>query len=232
MRKPRQRTGTALPNEEAHQAVQGRLASGARYQTDPNRTVVTPKLKPMPRTAPQDIPTVDPADVAPPKADVVEREPGPQPAAPEKPKSPPQPKSVSEPAKQAMTDRTQWAYAVRTLPAQRAQISDIAQRMGVETDYIETALRKTVRLKLNAMRDKGDWSQLMQGAIRRVGDPNAEGQALFKATLQLTEPEYRKMSAAVNDPLDMIAPYKVISAFAKVAFARELDALDRKTSKD
>ena len=231
MRKPRQRTGTALPNEEAHQAAQSRLASGARYQTDPNRTVMTPKLKPMPRTAPQDIPAVDPADLAARKADVVEQKPDPKPKAAEEPTTPPKParKPTTKAEVDARTERTQWAYAVRTLPAQRAQISDIARRMGVEPDYIETALRKTVRLKLNAMRDKADWSPLTDDAIRRVGDPNAEGQALFKATLQLTEVEYRKISAAVNDPLDMIAPYKVISAFAKVAFARELAALDRKT---
>lgn len=255
MRKPRQRTGTALPNEEALEAAQSRLVSGARYQTDPGRTVMTPKLRPMPRTAPQDIPAADPADVAAPRADIpapgskapdapapmspTPMSPAPEPVAKRKPgaKSGAASGLVSGTISGAIsgadtaTERTQWAYAVRTLPAQRAQISDIAHRMGVETGYIETALRKTVRLRLNALRDKADWSPLTDDAVRRAGDANAEGQALFKATLQLTPSEYRKMSAAIHDPLDMIAPYKVISAFAKVAFARELDALNRKTSK-
>ena len=233
MRKPRQRTGTALPNEDAHQAAEGRLASGARYQTDPGRTVMTPKLKPMPRTAPLDIPTVDPEDLATPNLNIGQPAPRPAPKAGDKTKKPseptPSPAANSEPP--PAEDRTQWAYAVRTLPAQRARISDIARVMNVSPDYIETALRKAVRMRLNTLRDKADWSSLTEDAVRRVGDANAEGQALFKATLQLTDAEYRRISAAVNDPLDMIAPFRVISAFAKVAFARELEALDRKAAK-
>ena len=221
MRKPRQRTGTALPNQEAHDAAASRVASGARYQTDPSKTIAKPKLKTAIRSKPQKIPTASPDDISMP----------PKPAQQTKVIAEPkvEPENVAKLIDKPTNDRKRMDYSVQILPAQKAQIEEIAQRLDMDTTYVETALRKNIQAAFIAHRDTSDWSDVSAGAAHRLGDKRVAQSVFYRGSALLSDDDYKSMSKAVNDPLNMLVKFQIVSAFADELLGVELDKLDANT---
>lgn len=211
VKSPRKRTGPAIPNKAELASTATREQSARKYMS--NTAAETPVVA-APQAAAKP-PT--PAKAAKPKPKAA------KPTAPKQlPKKAEPIKTANDPARKGQS------FAVRVLPAQQAQIEDIAMNLGVDRDYMVRVLRTATIKALNVIRDSESWASNSEGAKTRLADRQGEGEQIFRTSLQVSDGEMAAAHKAINDPLGMIMPHSVISAFGKVAFGDELEKLAAK----
>lgn len=223
IRKVPKRNGTGVSNSDRHERADALAVSAAKYMQprDDQANGPEPEQRPEPPAETASIPApVEPL-----------AEPQPASKAARKPRTPPKPKKAAEVVDPEGQGGEKPAFHLRAVMSESVRIDEMAAEAGVSPAYIKKALQKGVMERLRELRDTNGWGRhTKEAAARLEQDTRGDGPAFGRSTMNLSAQQVREVYKGIHDPLRIHSSGQVMTAFARVVLAEELEKLEKRLS--
>ena len=121
-------------------------------------------------------------------------------------------------------------FYVRIGADDQARIDTLAERSGLDPDYIRRALIKAVRARIQKLRDTATWHEVASAARPRLVEPKGTGAPFMKSLIRLNAAHVAALQTSIDDPLNVYGVTQLLSAFGKVLLNSEIEELAQKIS--
>lgn len=141
--------------------------------------------------------------------------------------------SIQPLADDACSTRTEGqsrTYYVRIGAEDQARIDTLAERSNLDPDYVQRALIKAVRARMQKLRDTATWHEVASAARPRLAEPKGTGCPFMKSMIRLDAAHAAALQMSIDDPLNVYGVTQLLSAFGKALLRSEIEELARKIS--
>jgi hypothetical protein len=121
-------------------------------------------------------------------------------------------------------------YYVRIGAEDQARIDALAERSGLDPDYVRRALIKAVRARIQKLRDTATWHEVASAARPRLAEPKGTGAPFMKSMIRLDATHVAALQTSIDDPLNVYGATQLLSAIGKALLRSEIDELAQKIS--
>jgi hypothetical protein len=128
------------------------------------------------------------------------------------------------------TETQSRTYYVRIGAKDKARIDALAERSGLGPDYVQRALVKEVRARMQKLRDTATWHEVASAARPRLTEPKGTGAPFMKSMIRLDAAHAAVLQMSIDDPLNVYGVTQLLSAFGKAVLRSEIEELARKIS--
>jgi hypothetical protein len=113
-------------------------------------------------------------------------------------------------------------FYVRIGADDQARIDTLAERSGLDPDYIRRALVKAVRARMQKLRDTATWHEVASAARPRLAEPKGTGAPFLKSMIRLNAAHVAGLQISIDDPLNVYGVTQLLSAFGKALLRSEI----------
>ena len=128
------------------------------------------------------------------------------------------------------TEAQSRTYYVRIGAEDQARIDALAERSGLDPDYVRRALIKAVRARMQNLRDTATWHEIASAARPRLAEPKGTGAPFMKSMIRLDATLVAALQTSIDDPLNVYGVTQLLSAFGKALLHSEIEELTQKIS--
>jgi len=121
-------------------------------------------------------------------------------------------------------------YYVRIGAEDQARVDALAERSGLDPDYVRRALVKAVRARIQELRDTATWHEVAKAAQPRLAEPKGTGAPFVKSMIRLDAAHVAALQTSIDDPLNVYRVTQLLSAFGKALLRSEIEELAQKIS--
>ena len=223
IRKVPKRNGTGVSNSDRHDRADALAVSAAKYMQPRDDQVDGPDPEHQPELSAEAAPIPVPEGPTP--------EPQPAPKTQSKPRTASKPKKAAEVVDPEGQGGEKPAFHLRAVMSESIRIDAMAAEAGVSSAYIKKALQKGVMERLRELRDTNGWGRhTKEAAARLEQDTRGDGPAFGRSTMNLSAQQVREVYKGIHDPLRIHSSGQVMTAFARVVLAEELEKLEKRLS--
>ena len=121
-------------------------------------------------------------------------------------------------------------YYVRIGAEDQARIDALAERSGLDPNYVRRALIKAVRARMQTLRDTATWQEVAKAARPRLAEPKGTGAPFMKSMIRLDAAHVAALQTSIDDPLNVYGVTQLLSAVGKALLRSEIDHLSQRLS--
>ncbi len=128
------------------------------------------------------------------------------------------------------TEAQSRTYYVRIGAEDQARIDALAERSNLDPDYVQRALIKAVRARMQKLRNTTTWHEVASAARPRLAESKGTGAPFMKSMIRLDAAHAAALQMSIDDPLNVYGVTQLLSAFGKALLRSEIEELARKIS--